>query len=79
MKKMALAYEATFRDKRGAVRDRQCAETREEAARQIFARNSTAITVQTCEAYFDQLAGRLLGNGMDIRWLSRHELEEKGK
>ena len=39
---MALEYEATFRNKRGFIRDRQFAETRNEAARQLFERNPTA-------------------------------------
>jgi hypothetical protein len=45
-------------------------ETREEAAAQLFNRNPTARTVQTCKAFADDV-GTWRGSGMDIRWISR--------
>lgn len=66
-------FEATFRNKRGSIRDTEYAITRESAARALFKRNKTARTVQTCKAYYD--GSRPRGNGMDIRWLSREEVK----
>jgi hypothetical protein len=73
-KRMALAYEATFRTKRGSIRDYQFAETREEAARLLFERNPTARTVQTCNAYFDEIEHRMRGNGTNIQWIERERV-----
>lgn len=72
---MALAYQATYRDKRGCIRDYAFGETPADAAREVFARNPKAERVMCCDAFFDELSGnRWRGNGQNIHWLGRHEV-----
>jgi hypothetical protein len=37
----------------------------------LFARNPNARSVQVCNAYFDESAGRMKGDGMNITWILR--------
>ena len=64
-------HEATYRNKRGQVLDRQFAPTREEAARLLLERNPNAKSVQCCNASFDEASGEMRGNGMNISWIGR--------
>ena len=67
-------YEATRRDKRGHVLDSAFGGTREVAARILFGAYPTCQEVQVCNAYLDA-AGCWHGNGSDIRWVKRRDLD----
>jgi transcriptional regulator of met regulon len=66
-------YQARFYSGR-KVRDEVYADSREEAARQLFLRNAKCETASLCNAYIDSYTGQLRGNGSDCRWLHRRDV-----
>lgn len=64
-----MRYEAAYYGRYKKV-DRAFADTREEAAAILFARNPKCKSAQCCNAYVDD-KGVEQGNGNDIRWIDR--------
>lgn len=70
-----MMFQATARNKRGAILDTAYADTPELAARQIFLRRPSCETVQVCNAYLE--GDRPRGNGSNIHWISRSDVLDR--
>ena len=72
---MAISYAGTIRNKSGKAIDAEFAETRESAARALFARHPKAQTVSTSRAGIDY-RGALVDTACDIQWINRRDLDK---